>query len=158
VALEDETEVLVLHELRYLFGDLRPQMRIRYSLDEVVYVGHTLHRTGVAAYGCWLASLVEVGLAEESSWLVDWPRRAGCAGCRSWRVSSTNDSGLPVGDAPPFDAERMIVAINWQRVFAECAAKRRIVDAFRPAAPACWGMLEVMLRELALAREGHPGD
>ncbi|MDO8382335.1 MAG: hypothetical protein Q7T17_05085 [Microbacterium sp.] len=40
-----------------------------------------------------------------------------------------------------FDAVRMIVAVDWQRVFAECAAKRRIVDAFRTAAPArggCW--------------------
>ncbi len=51
VALEDETEVLVLHELRHLFGDLRPQMRIRDSLDEIVYVGHELHRTGAADGG-----------------------------------------------------------------------------------------------------------
>ena len=51
MALEDETEVLVLHELRHLFGDLRPQMRIRDSLDEVVYVGHELHRTGAADGG-----------------------------------------------------------------------------------------------------------
>lgn len=46
VALEDEAEVLVLHELRHLICDLRPQMGILDSLDEVVDMGHELHRTG----------------------------------------------------------------------------------------------------------------
>lgn len=55
-----------------------------------------------------------------------------------------------------FDPERMIVAVDYQRVRAECAAKRRLVDAFRTAAPAQAETLEVVLRELTFAHADHP--
>lgn len=72
-------------------------------------------------------------------------------------VSPTTDTGFCVWVTQfAFDAERMIVAVDYQRVFAECAAKRRIVEAFRAAAPAQAEILEGVLRELAFAHADHP--
>lgn len=72
-------------------------------------------------------------------------------------VSPTTDTGFCVWATQfAFDAERMIVAVDYQRVVTECAAKRRIVDAFRTAAPAQAETLEVVLRELAFAHADHP--
>jgi len=74
-------------------------------------------------------------------------------------VSPTADTGFCVWATQfAFDPERMIVAIDYQRVFAECAAKRRIVDAFRAATPATVPAetLAAVLRELALAHADHP--
>ncbi|MDQ1138337.1 hypothetical protein QE410_003136 [Microbacterium sp. SORGH_AS 1204] len=71
-------------------------------------------------------------------------------------VSPTTDSGFCVWATQfAFDAERMIVAVDYQRVFAECAAKRRIIDAFLTAAPAQAKTLKVVLRELASAHADH---
>jgi hypothetical protein len=73
-------------------------------------------------------------------------------------VSPTTDSGFCVWATQfAFDPERMIVAIDYQRVFAECAAKRRIIDAFRVADPSATtaGTLERVLRELASAHADH---
>ncbi|MDI9889559.1 DUF6221 family protein [Microbacterium sp. IEGM 1404] len=72
-------------------------------------------------------------------------------------VSPTADIGFCVWATQfAFDPERMIVAIDYQRVRAECAAKRRIVEAFRTAAPATAETLEVVLRELTFAHADHP--
>lgn len=72
-------------------------------------------------------------------------------------VSPTTDTEFCVWATQfAFDPERMIVAVDYQRMFAECAAKRRIVDAFRTAAPAQAKILEVVLRELAFAHADHP--
>lgn len=71
-------------------------------------------------------------------------------------VSPTADTGFCVWATQfAFNAERMIVAVDYQRVFADCAAKRRIIDAFRTAAPATAETLEVVLRELAFAHADH---
>ena len=74
-------------------------------------------------------------------------------------VSPTADSGFCVWATQfAFDPERMIVAIDYQRVHAESAAKRRIVNAFRAAAPATAPReaLEAVLRELAFVHADHP--
>ncbi|WP_156172585.1 DUF6221 family protein [Microbacterium sp. Ag1] len=74
-------------------------------------------------------------------------------------VSPTADTGFCVWATQfAFDPERMIVAIDYQRVLAECAAKRRIVDMFRAATPAAATaeVLEAVLRELAFAHADHP--
>lgn len=79
----------------------------------------------------------------------------------AWLVASespTIDTGFCVWATQfAFDPERMIVAIDYQRVFAECAAKRRIIDAFRAATPstATAVSLETVLRELASAHADH---
>ncbi len=53
--------------------------------------------------------------------------------------------------------ERMIVAIDYQRVHADCLAKRRIIDAFlaAPASTAPAETLEMVLRQLAAAHADH---
>ncbi|PZU41715.1 MAG: hypothetical protein DI573_00305 [Microbacterium sp.] len=73
-------------------------------------------------------------------------------------VSPTADSGFCVWATQfAFDSERMIIAIDYQRVFAECAGKRRIIDAFRVAGPSTTTAetLERVLRELASAHADH---
>lgn len=53
----------------------------------------------------------------------------------------------------------MIVAIDYQRVLAECAAKRRTVDAFRAATPSTptAETLEGALLHLASGHADQPG-
>lgn len=80
----------------------------------------------------------------------------------AWLVASespTADTGFCVWATQfAFDPERMIVAIDYQRVLAECAAKRRIIDSFRDAAPATTTAeaVERVLRELASAHADQP--
>ncbi|MBS1697805.1 MAG: hypothetical protein JST25_05300 [Actinobacteria bacterium] len=79
----------------------------------------------------------------------------------AWLVASespTTDTGFCVWATQfAFDPERMIVAIDYQRVLAECTAKRRIIDAFRAATPSTTTAetLEAVLRELASAHADH---
>ena len=79
----------------------------------------------------------------------------------AWLVESespTTDTGFCVWATQfAFDPERMIVAIDYQRVRAECAAKRRIIDAFRAATSSTTTAetLGVVLRELASAHADH---
>uniref|UniRef100_A0A914CXI1 Uncharacterized protein n=1 Tax=Acrobeloides nanus TaxID=290746 RepID=A0A914CXI1_9BILA len=110
---------------------------------------------------CWQVALEEVAMTEESATLVEFllarveedERIADHVAS----VSPTTDTGFCVWATQfAFDAERMIVAVDYQRVFAECAAKRRIVEAFRTAAPAQAETLGVVLRELAFAYADHP--
>lgn len=73
-------------------------------------------------------------------------------------VSPTADTGFCVWATQfAFDPERMIVAIDYQRLRAECAAKRRIIDAFRAAAPSTTTAetLGTVLLELASAHADH---
>ena len=54
-----------------------------------------------------------------------------------------------------FDAERMIVAADYQRVIAECAAKRNIVNEFLVASDPASTTLELVLRLLVSAHQDH---
>jgi hypothetical protein len=110
---------------------------------------------------CWQVALEEVAMTEESTALVAFllarveedERIAEHVAS----VSPTTDSEFCVWATQfAFDAERMIVAVDYQRVFAECYAKRRIVESFRMVAPAQTETLEVVLRELAFAHADHP--
>lgn len=80
----------------------------------------------------------------------------------AWLVASespTADTGFCVWATQfAFDPERMIVAIDYQRVLAECAAKRRIIDAFRAAKPSTptAETLETVLWQLASAHADQP--
>lgn len=66
-------------------------------------------------------------------------RLGGTSECRgewiAWLVapqSPTKDTGFCVWAMPcAFDPERMIATLDYQRALADCATKRRIVDAFR---------------------------
>lgn len=72
-------------------------------------------------------------------------------------VSPTADTGFCVWATQfAFDPQRMIVAIDYQRVHAESAAKRRIIDAFRTAAPPTAEVVEGVLRQLASAHTDQP--
>ena len=72
-------------------------------------------------------------------------------------VSPTADSGFCVWATQfAFDPERMIVAIDYQRVRAECVSKRRVIDAFRAAESSTRAeTLERVLREPASAHADH---
>lgn len=54
-----------------------------------------------------------------------------------------------------FDADRMIVAADYQRVLAECAAKRNIINDYLTASVAASVVLELVLRQLASAHQDH---
>lgn len=54
-----------------------------------------------------------------------------------------------------FDAERMIVAADYQRVIAECTAKRSIINDFLVASDPASTTLERVLRQLASAHRDH---
>lgn len=61
------------------------------------------------------------------------------------------------------DPDRLIVAIDYQRVLADCAAKRRIIEAYlevvsqeAPAYAAAADYMETVVRELASAYADHP--
>ena len=72
-------------------------------------------------------------------------------------VSPTDDAQFSVWATQfAFDPERMIVAVDYQRLEAECAAKRRIIEAFRAAPAATSETLEAVLLELASAYADHP--
>jgi len=73
-------------------------------------------------------------------------------------VSPPADSGFCVWATQfAFDPDRIIVAIDYQRVRAECAAKRRIIDMFRFKEPSTTTAetLKTVLRELASAHADH---
>lgn len=55
-----------------------------------------------------------------------------------------------------FDADRVIVAADYQRVIADCAAKRRIVDDFRATRSRTAKVLDAVPRQLASAYQDHP--
>lgn len=54
-----------------------------------------------------------------------------------------------------FDEDRMIVAADYQRVLAECAAKRNIINDYLTAPVAASTVLELVLRQLASAHQDH---
>ena len=104
----------------------------------------------------------EIATTEASAVLVEFlPTRIEEDKRIAWLVASespTTDTGFCVWATQfAFDPERMIVAIDYQRVLAECTAKRRIIDSFRAAIPSTTTAetLEAVLRELASAHADH---
>jgi hypothetical protein len=80
------------------------------------------------------------------------------------RDSPTEDEQFCVWATPfDLDPDRLIVAIDYQRVLADCAAKRRIIEAYlevvsheSPAYAAAADYMETVVRELASAYADHP--
>ncbi|GFZ77952.1 hypothetical protein GCM10011359_02570 [Nesterenkonia alkaliphila] len=61
------------------------------------------------------------------------------------------------------DRDRLVVAVDYQRVLAECVAKRRIIEAYlevehhdSPQYAAATDYMETVLLELASAHADHP--
>lgn len=84
--------------------------------------------------------------------------------CFVQRESPTNDVVFATWATPFFsDPDRMVVAIDYQRVLGECAAKRRIIDAYlevrdhaSPHYTAAADYMESVLLELAAVHSAHP--
>ena len=80
--------------------------------------------------------------------------------------SPTDETGYTMWATPSsLDPDRLVVAVDYQRVIDECAAKRRIVEADRevinhdsPMYISAGDYMVTAVRELASAYADHPDD
>ncbi|CAN7457987.1 DUF6221 family protein [Microbacterium sp. LjRoot45] len=71
-------------------------------------------------------------------------------------VSPTTDTKFCLwATSSPSTQERMIVAADYRRVIAECAAKRSIINDFLVASDPALTTLERVLMQLASAHQDH---